>query len=104
MERVERIGGLVAAIAHDLNNVLLVIGGHCDLLLSQVPEHSPVRASLLEIRDAYARAALLTRRLGSAIPPAPGPAEPGGPVTRSAPARPQRTRLLPPNPPRASQS
>ena len=102
MERVERDGGPLVAIAHDLNNVLLVIGGHCDLLLSQVPEHSGLRASLLEIRDAYARAVLLTRRLGSAIHPDAGPAEPGGPVTRPVPTRPQRTHRLPPDP--ASQS
>lgn len=50
-------------IAHDMNNALAVINGHCDLILSDLTELDPLREPMQEIRDAGGRAAELTKQL-----------------------------------------
>jgi len=62
-KRMESIGRLAGGVAHDFNNLLTVINGHCDLLLGRLLERDPIRASVVEVRDAGQRAAELTRRL-----------------------------------------
>jgi two-component system, cell cycle sensor histidine kinase and response regulator CckA len=54
---------LADAVAHDLNNLLTVITGYSDLLLSAPDLSEPARLKLEEIRKAGIRAALLTRQL-----------------------------------------
>jgi PAS domain S-box-containing protein len=61
--RLESVGRLAGGVAHDFNNMLSVIMGHADLLLGQAAPADPLREDLEEIRDAAARAAVMTRQL-----------------------------------------
>ena len=60
--RLEALGRLVADVAHDLNNMLLVISGYSELVAASVTDDA-VRADALEIQRASERAAALTSQL-----------------------------------------
>jgi len=62
-QRLETVGRLVGGVAHDFNNLLTVILGSVDLLLETVPEGDARRNEVVEIREAAARAANLTKQL-----------------------------------------
>ena len=62
-QQVRAVGLLAGGLAHDFNNVLLVIRGHADLLLGQMGDDDPTRASLEAISRAGERASALTRKL-----------------------------------------
>jgi len=62
-QRIESIGRLAGGVAHDFNNLITVISGHTDLLLSSLPAGSAMEEDALEIRNASRRAADLTRQL-----------------------------------------
>ena len=59
-QKLEAIGHLAGGVAHDFNNILMVIQGYSEMLLSQVedPEH---RDDLQQIQDAARRGSDLTR-------------------------------------------
>jgi PAS domain S-box-containing protein len=61
--RLEALGLLAGGVAHDLNNLLSVIYGYSDMLLSELPVSNPARGPILEVHKAGARAALLIRHL-----------------------------------------
>ena len=61
-ERLEAIGQLAGGVAHDFNNVLLVIRGYAAVLSAELAE-TPHAADLAEIEKAADRAANLTRQL-----------------------------------------
>jgi len=61
--RLKAVGELAAGVAHDTNNLLLAIQGYGEILLEDLPEGDPLRADVLEITRAAARAAALTRQL-----------------------------------------
>src|SRR6266496_3583598 len=59
----EAIGQLAAGVAHDFNNILAVIQGHTDMVLSGMVEGKDAEESLKQVSAAAKRAANLTRQL-----------------------------------------
>ena len=62
-QRLETIGRLTGGVSHDFNNLLTVINGYSELLLSQLTSGNPMFDSLSEIRKAGELAAALTKQL-----------------------------------------
>jgi signal transduction histidine kinase len=62
-QKMEVVGHLASGVAHDFNNILAVIMGYSDLILSELEPGSPLRKYTDEIRHASERAAGLTRQL-----------------------------------------
>jgi signal transduction histidine kinase/ActR/RegA family two-component response regulator len=62
-EKMETVGRLVGGVAHDFANLLTLIGGYSEILLSRVREEDPLRAELDEIRKAAGRGSRLTGQL-----------------------------------------
>jgi PAS domain S-box-containing protein len=62
-QKLEAVGRLAGGIAHDFNNLLTAIIGYSQLSLRRLPESSPIRPHLDEIKLAGDRAAALTRQL-----------------------------------------
>ncbi|MCL1979562.1 MAG: ATP-binding protein [Proteobacteria bacterium] len=63
VRKMESIGQLAGGVAHDFNNMLGVIIGHCELALDGLNTAYPLYAPLQNIRQAAARSADLTRQL-----------------------------------------
>lgn len=62
-QKMEAVGRLAGGIAHDYNNILSVIMGYSDLLLTELDTADPIRGDIDEIHRAAGRAAALTRQL-----------------------------------------
>lgn len=62
-QRVEGLGELTGAIAHDFNNYLTAIIAPIELVLQDLPDDDPARAELLQARETAKRAATLTGQL-----------------------------------------
>jgi len=62
-QKMESIGRLAGGVAHDFNNMLCVIIGLGDLLLSRTDPAHPFHAHLTEIHKAAERSSNLTRQL-----------------------------------------
>jgi CheY-like chemotaxis protein len=62
-QKMESVGRLAGGVAHDFNNMLSVIIGHCELALRGLENVHPLHASLQNIRMAAERSADLTRQL-----------------------------------------
>jgi PAS domain S-box-containing protein len=59
----EAIGRLTGGMAHHLNNLMTVVTGYCELLLTRIPAADPLRPYIEKVRQAGERAADLTREL-----------------------------------------
>lgn len=62
-QRMETIGVLAGGIAHDFNNILQPISGYAELLYSDLPDDSPLRDDVMEIRQGADRARDLVRQI-----------------------------------------
>jgi two-component system cell cycle sensor histidine kinase/response regulator CckA len=63
VQRLDAMGRLAGGVAHDFNNILTVINGFSELLLSQLPADDPRRACAEEILKAGERAAGVASQL-----------------------------------------
>ena len=62
-EKMEAIGTLAGGVAHDLNNILSGIVSYPELLLLQLSEDSPLRSSILTIKESGQKAATVVQDL-----------------------------------------
>lgn len=63
--RMESVGQLAAGTAHDINNVMTALNGHCGILRQLVPERHPYREEIDGIHVQIGRAAELAKQLMS---------------------------------------
>jgi two-component system cell cycle sensor histidine kinase/response regulator CckA len=63
VQKLEAVGRLAGGMAHDFNNVLVVIKLSTELMLDQTTPDSPFSKPLLQISNAADRAATLTRQM-----------------------------------------
>lgn len=62
-QKMEAIGTFAGGISHDFNNLLTGMLGYCDLLLVQLPQDSPAREDVSEIRALAMRGTELSRQI-----------------------------------------
>ena len=62
-QKMEAVGRLSAGVAHDVNNVLMVVSVYAELLLRGLADGDPARADAEEILKAARRGATVTRSL-----------------------------------------
>jgi two-component system cell cycle sensor histidine kinase/response regulator CckA len=62
-QKMDALGRVTGAVAHDFNNVLFVISGYAEQLLRRAPKEDPSHARLEAILEAAHRAAGLSRQL-----------------------------------------
>ena len=62
-QKMEVVGQLASGVAHDFNNILAVIIGYSDLLVTDLGPENPLKKYAEEIRNASDRAAGLTQQL-----------------------------------------
>ena len=63
VQKLEAVGRLAGGMAHDFNNILVVIKLSTELMLDQTTPESPFSKPLLQISNAADRAATLTRQM-----------------------------------------
>jgi len=62
-EKMEALGTLAGGVAHDLNNVLGVVTGYAELILSETDESSKLRSRIMNIMQGGERAAAIVQDL-----------------------------------------
>jgi PAS domain S-box-containing protein len=63
VQKLEAVARLAGGVAHDFNNILVVIKLSTELMLAQITPDNPLSKSLLQVSNAADRAAALTRQL-----------------------------------------
>ena len=63
VQKMEVVGRLSSGVAHDFNNILGIIIGNNDYMMTKLPPDDPLRKNAEEIQNAAARAAGVTRQL-----------------------------------------
>jgi two-component system cell cycle sensor histidine kinase/response regulator CckA len=63
VQKLEAVGRLAGGVAHDFNNILVVIKLSTELMLAQTTPDNPLSKPLLQVSNAADRAAALTRQL-----------------------------------------
>jgi PAS domain S-box-containing protein len=64
-QKLEAVGRLAGGVAQEFNNLLTVVGGHAELLLSGLPGDGPQAEHVREILRAADRATALTRQMSA---------------------------------------
>ena len=59
----EAVGRLAGGVAHNFNNLLMVMSGCNEILLANLDPSHALRPDLEQIRDTVAKATLLTKQL-----------------------------------------
>ena len=62
-KKMEAVGQLAGGVAHDFNNMLMIINGYTDLMLTRFASEDPTHQELEAVRIAGERAASLTNQL-----------------------------------------
>jgi len=62
-QKMEALGTLAGGISHDFNNILGIIMGNAELAMTDIPDGSPVKDCLMEIRQASFRAKDIVRQI-----------------------------------------
>ncbi len=63
VQKLEAVGRLAGGVAHDFNNILLVIKLSTEMMLGQVTPDNPLTRSLLQVSQAADRATALTKQM-----------------------------------------
>ncbi len=63
VQKLEAVGRLAGGVAHDFNNILVVIKLSTELMLAQITPDNPLSKPLLQVSNAADRAAALTRQM-----------------------------------------
>jgi len=63
VQKLEAVGRLAGGVAHDFNNILVVIKLSTEMMLEQITPDSPLSKPLLQVSQAADRAASLTRQM-----------------------------------------
>ena len=63
VQKLEAVGRLAGGMAHDFNNVLVVVKLSTELMLRQITPDNPLSKPLLQVSNAADRAAALTRQM-----------------------------------------
>ncbi len=71
-QKMQAVGQLASGLAHDFNNVLMVISGYAELLESRTKNDPDAHAALEEVQRATDQGAALTRQLIALSRPQPG--------------------------------
>ncbi|MBW2569380.1 MAG: PAS domain S-box protein, partial [Deltaproteobacteria bacterium] len=62
-QKMGAIGTLAGGLAHDFNNILLLMFGYVELAIMHTPEDNPAQKNLLEVMKAASRAKELTKKI-----------------------------------------